>query len=372
MKGRILIISNTSWNLFNFRLPLMSRLREEGYEVVAAAPYDDYSERIKAEGFRYIDLPMNNKGTNPFEDFALLRRLYKMFRSERPDVVLTYTPKANIYACIAGGFSGTPVIPNISGLGATFIRQNLITKIIKFLYRWALRYPPRVFFQNHDDLNLFVDLGLVKEAKTRRIPGSGINTVVYTPEEKEESEEKGFAFLLVARMLWDKGVGEYVEAARLIKQNHPNVEFQLLGFLDVENPQAVSRSDVEQWVEEGVVNYLGESDSVIDIMREADCVVLPSYREGLPRTLIEAGSLAKPIVTSDVPGCRDVVDDGVTGYLCESKSASDLADKMERVILMSPTERGTMGALGREKVIREFDEKIVVDKYIEVIEQVLA
>ncbi|MBL4774958.1 MAG: glycosyltransferase family 4 protein [Mariprofundus sp.] len=366
---KLIIISNTSWNLFNFRLPLMSRLREEGYEVVAAAPYDGYSNRLREAGFHYIDLPMNNKGTNPLEDMALARRLYKLFRSEQPDVVLTYTPKPNIYACIAGGFSGTAVIPNISGLGATFIRQNLITKVIKFLYRWALRYPPRVFFQNHDDMNLFIELALVKKNLAERIPGSGVNTDIFAPLPMMQDRGDHIVFLLVARLLWDKGVGEYVEAARILKQKYHHVEFQLLGFLDVENPQAVSRQKVEQWVDEGIINYMGVTDNVIELMQQADCVVLPSYREGLPRTLIEAGSLAKPIVTTDVPGCRDVVEDAVTGLLCEVKNAGDLADKMARIIQMSVAERSSMGTLGREKVINEFDESIVLDRYLQVVSE---
>jgi len=368
---KLIIISNTSWNLYNFRLPLMRKLREAGHEVVAMAPYDEYSDRLADAGFRYADLPMNNKGTNPIEDIGFSIRLFKLFRRERPSVVLTYTPKPNIYASIAGGFSRTAVIPNISGLGATFIRQGLVTRIIKFLYRWALRYPQCVFFQNHDDLNLFVSLGLVKKEVAKRIPGSGIDTKVFSPLSAESSETgSATIFLLVARILWDKGVGEYVEAARMLKQKYPDAEFQLLGFLDVENPQAVPREKVEEWVAEGVINYMGKTDSVIDIMREADCVVLPSYREGLPRTLIEAGSLAKPIVTTDTAGCRDVVDDGVTGLLCELKSADDLADKMEKIIDMSAAERLGMGELGREKIVREFDEKIVIDMYVAAIRSI--
>ena len=202
---KLLIISNTSWNLFNFRLPLMTMLREEGYEVVAVAPYDEYSSRLLEAGFRFIDLPMNNKGTNPVEDIALAMRLYKLFKCEQPDVVLTYTPKPNIYASIAGGLSRTPVIPNISGLGNVFIRQSMVTRIVKFLYRLALRFPPKVFFQNHDDLNLFVEFGLVSESKAQRIPGSGINAIFYTPEKIEKPEGQGFIFLLVAACCGTKG-----------------------------------------------------------------------------------------------------------------------------------------------------------------------
>lgn len=370
----LIIISNTSWNLFNFRRPLMKRLHELGYEVIAVAPRDEYSEQLMSEGFRYIELPMNNKGTNPVEDMGLALRMFRMFRAERPDVVLTYTPKPNIYGCIAGRFSGTPVLPNISGLGATFIRENLITRIIKLLYRLALQHPKRVFFQNYDDLNLFVELGLVHRDVAERIPGSGIDTRQFAPPEQKQSQSQnsGVTFLLVARLLWDKGVGEYVEAARALKQRYPDARFHLLGFLDVENPQAVARCDVEKWQQEGVIDYLGVTDRVIDVMREADCVVLPSYREGLPRTLIEAASLAKPIVATDVPGCRDVVDDGITGYLCQVRNAEDLAAKMAMVITLPREARQAMGIKGRQKAIAEFDESLVIDAYLNVLGSGLA
>jgi len=364
-------MSNTSWNLFNFRLPLMRRLRDDGYEVIAVAPFDAYSNRLIEAGFRYITMPMNNKGTNPVEDFGLLVRLYKLFKYEVPDAVLTYTPKPNIYASMAGGLSRTDVIPNISGLGATFIRQTMLTRIMKALYKFALRFPPKVLFQNHDDLNFFIGLNLVSGGKAERIPGSGINTTDFFPQPVSREKDGSMVFLLVARLLWDKGVGEFVEAARMLQQKHSNVAFHLLGFLDVENPQAVPRAQVESWEAEGIITYLGVSDSVVDVMRRADCIVLPSYREGLPRTLIEAASLAKPVVTTDVPGCRDVVEDGITGLLCEVRNSIDLAEKMEYMIHMSIAERSAMGSLGRKKVINEFDENIVLDRYLQVVRELI-
>jgi len=367
---KLIIISNTSWNLYNFRLSLMIRLRKKGYEVIAAAPYDEYSDRLTEAGFRYIDLCMNNKGTNPVEDIGLIMRLYRMFRSVQPDVVLTYTPKPNIYASIAGGISRTPIIANISGLGNMFIRQNLLTHIVKVLYRLALRFPAKVFFQNYDDMGLFIRLGLVKQSVAEPIPGSGINTKVFFPLPAVQKKSGPFVFLLVSRMLWDKGVGEFVEAARLLKQKHADVEFQLLGFLGVENPQAVPRARVKQWVEDGTIVYLGATDCVIDFMQAADCVVLPSYREGTPRALLEAASLAKPIITTDTAGCRDVVDDGVTGYLCAVKSTTDLANKMEQMMNLSWQERSEMGDRGRQKMVREFDEEIVFARYLQVVQAV--
>jgi len=361
---KVIVFSNTSWNLFNFRLPLMTRLQEEGYEVVAAAPEDKYSERIRRLGFRYLNVPLDNKGTNPVRDLILLLRLFRVFRREKPDMILTYTPKPNIYAAIAAGCLSIHLIPNISGLGNVFIRQGMVTRIVKMLYSVALRFPAIVLFQNYDDLKLFVKLALVDGAKAKRIPGSGINTAYYKPEELCPTHTRGFVFLLVGRMLWDKGVGEYVEAAKILSAKYPDVVFRLLGFLDVENPQAVSKQQMQTWVEEGVVEYVGESDDVKSYMLDADCVVLPSYREGLPRTLLEGASLGRPLICTDVPGCRDVVDAEVTGYLCEVRNAVDLAGKMERMISLSQQQRLNMGKRGREKVIREFDENIVIDQYL--------
>jgi len=335
------------------------------------APFDEYSSRLSEEKFRYVDLSMNNKGTNPIEDCGLIFRLYKIFKAESPHVVLTYTPKPNIYASIAAGLSGVSIIPNVSGLGAAFIRQGIVTRIVKLLYKLAMRFPAKVFFQNNDDMSLFIHLGLVKEELAERIPGSGINTVHYSSDEHQESRHGGVIFLLVARMLWDKGVGEFVDAARIVKQQFPEARFQLLGFLDVVNPQAISREQMEQWHAEGVIEYLGVSNDVKSKILAADCVVLPSYREGLPRTLIEGASLAKPLIATDVPGCRDVVDDCSTGYLCEVKNATDLADKMVMMLNLPELERVKMGERGREKVIKEFDEEIVLGKYIETIETVL-
>jgi len=344
-------------------------LKEEGFDVVAAAPRDKYSERIRELGFSYVEVPIDNKGTNPLRDMILIIRLWQLFRRERPDIILSYTPKPNIYSSLAAGMLSIPNIPNISGLGNVFIRQSMVTCVVKQLYRIALRFPPIVFFQNYDDLNLFVQQGLVQSSRTRRIPGSGIDTAFYEPGLKPSSYSKQFVFLLVGRMLWDKGIGEFVEAARMLHQQYPSAVFRLLGFLDVDNPQAVSRSQMQLWVDEGVIEYAGESDDVKSHILESECVVLPSYREGLPRTLLEGACMARPLIATDVPGCRDVIEDGETGYLCAVRNAKDLAKKMADMLSLSEQEREEMGALGRKKVIREFDEGIVIDMYVEEVQK---
>lgn len=221
----------------------------------------------------------------------------------------------------------------------------------------------RVFFQNRDDFAFFMRQGIVHPAQCDILPGSGVDMNRFRPSEKKQSET--IEFLHISRMIWEKGIGEYVEAARMIKAKYPNVTFNLLGFLDVQNPGAISRKQMNEWVEEGVINYLGVSDNVDEVISTVDCVVLPSYyREGTPKTLLESASSGKPIITTDSVGCRDVVDHGINGYLCKPRSAQDLADKIEMFINLSSEEKLLMGINSRDKVQREFDETIVINKYL--------
>ena len=365
-----MIALNTAWNLVNFRSGLIRALVSHGYEVVAVAPSDEYVPQLAALGCRFVPLPMDNKGTHPGRDLMLLMRFVRLMRQEQPDVFLGFTVKPNVYGSLAAHISGVPVINNVAGLGTVFIKGGWLNRLVRGLYQVALARSRKVFFQNEDDRQLFITGGLVDGALTDRLPGSGVDLKKFEPAYLPGRSQ--MRFLLIARMLWDKGVGEYVEAARLLKSRGLNAEVCLLGFLDVQNPAAISKSQMDEWVAEGVVRYLGVSDNVREEIAQADCIVLPSfYREGTPRTLLEAAAMARPIITTDSVGCRDVVDDGVNGFLCRPRDASDLADKMERTICMSQTERGAMGLSGREKVEREFDEKIVIDKYLAAIEAVL-
>lgn len=366
---KIAICLNTSWNIYNFRLNLARALKNAGYDVVLVAPYDVYSEKLKDE-FIYHDIYMNNKGTNPKEDIKTLIGFYKLYKTIKPDVVLNYTIKPNIYGNIACGLLGVKTINNISGLGTVFIKESLVTKVVKWLYKYSLKSSSKVFFQNGDDRDLFVESQLVDFSKCDLLPGSGIDTKKFVPVEYK-NEDDTFRFLLIARMLWDKGVGEYIEAAKILKKKYKNVEFQLLGSLDAANNTTISKVQMNIWVDEGLVNYLGVTDDVKEFINKADCVVLPSYREGTPRTLLESASMAKPIVTTNVAGCKEVVDNGINGFLCEVKNAKDLADKMEMMLKLSENERKLMGEAGRAKMIKEFDEKIVIDKYLGIINKLI-
>lgn len=362
LKKKVVIALNTAWNLVNFRAGLILALVKAGYDVVAVAPVDDYAARLDSLGCRFAPLPMDNKGTHPGRDLLLLWRFFWLLRRERPAVFLGYTVKPNVYGSLAAQLLGIPVVNNIAGLGAVFIKGGWLARFVRGLYRLALSRSAKVFFQNDDDLRLFVEGGLVRAVQTDRVPGSGVDLSRFAPQPMPD--KRRIRFLLIARLLWDKGIGEYVEAARILKRRGVNAEFCVLGFLDVQNPTAVSRTQMDGWVTEGLVNYLGVADDVRPFIAESDCVVLPSYREGTPRTLLEAAAMGRPIVTTDAVGCREVVDDGVNGFLCRLRDAIDLAEKLEQLVKLTPEARHEMGRKGREKIEREFDEKIVIAKYL--------
>lgn len=366
---KVLIAVNTAWNLVNFREGLIRALVGAGYEVVVVAPYDEYAHQLPEFSCRYVPLIIDNKGTHPGRDMLLIWRFFRLFQSEKPDVFLGYTIKPNVYGSIAARSLGIPVINNITGLGTSFMKAGWLNYFVRMLYRFALVRSFRVFFQNNEDRQLFVSSTLVDKTVTDRLPGSGIDLLQFVPVPLPSGVH--LRFLLIARMLRDKGVWEFVEAARILKQRGVIAEFCLLGFLDVKNPAAISRLQMDEWVAEGTIRYLGVSDNVREEIARANCVVLPSYREGTPRTLLEAAAMARPIITTDAVGCRDVVDEGVNGFLCRPKDAVDLAEKIAQMIALSAEERELMGVRGRRKIELKYDEQIVIRKYLEVINLIL-
>jgi glycosyltransferase involved in cell wall biosynthesis len=365
-KKRVALVVNSSWNIFNFRLNLIRGIQAQGYEVILIAPYDKYSEILKKE-FKYFNIKINNKGTNPIEDIRTFMEFYTIYKLTKPDLVLHFTIKPNIYGSLACRLLGIKTINNIAGLGTLFIKDNLMTSFAKLLYKFSQEKVDKVFFQNKDDYKMFIINRLVKQAKSSILPGSGVDVSRFKPIEYHKKDNI-FRFLLVGRMLWDKGVGEYIEAIKIIKTKYDNVEFQLLGFLDVDNRASISKKQMNKWVDDDLVNYLGISDDVKKEISKVDCIVLPSfYREGTPKSLLEGASMAKPIITTDNVGCRDVVDDGVNGYLCKIKDSKDLAKKMQMMLNLSKSELKKMGENGRNKMIMEFNERIVIDNYLDVL-----
>nr|WP_282170300.1 glycosyltransferase family 4 protein [Ruegeria atlantica] len=363
---KIAIGANTSHYVWQARRNLIRAIQKEGHDVVIVAPKDEYTASLMKMGASHIDVPMKmNK--NPVSDYILYRRFREALQQVSPDVYLGYTIKPNIYGSLAAHRLGIPTINNIAGLGTVFVSDNLVTRVAKGLYQMALKQAAMVFFQNPDDRELFISNGVVRHDKHDLLPGSGVDLTkfAYTPL-PEAGRGAPLRFVLIARMLWDKGVGEFVEAARAIRHHHGDVRFCLLGSLDNDNPAAISRAQMDDWVHAGDIEYLGYSDNVVQEIVDSDCIVLPSaYPEGTPRTLLEAASVGRPIVTTDAPGCRETVDDGVNGFICGLRDAADLQNKMERVIELSPQARSAMGRAGRSKMENEFDESIVIGKYVQ-------
>ena len=367
MSRTVVISINASWNVFNFRRGLIEALRTKGWHVVALAPTDEYSPRLAALGVEHVPIVIDSRGLSPLRDLGLLLNYYRLLRRIRPDVFLGYTAKPNIYGSLAAQSLGIRVINNISGLGTAFIGGGILRRFVSSLYRVALRRSAIVFFQNPEDRDLFLDLGLVRPDQTRLLPGSGIDLVRFRPEDRPKTADGTVIFLLVGRLLRQKGVCEFVEAARLVRRQDPNARFHLLGLLDAPNRSAIGRDEVAAWEAEGVVEYLGETDDVRPALAAADCIVLPSYREGLPRTLLEGAAMAKPLIATDVPGCRQVVEHGANGLLCTVGDAGSLAAAMLEMLRLGAAARSKMGATGRARVERDFSEDRVVAAYLEAV-----
>ncbi|MEO9965864.1 MAG: glycosyltransferase family 4 protein [Reichenbachiella sp.] len=359
---KVAITLNTSWNIYNFRLGLIKAFINEGHEVLAIAPIDSFSKKIEKAGCTFVPIALDNTGSNPFKDYLLLQELKSVFRSHRPDIVLNFTIKPNIYGTLAAKQLKIPVINNVSGLGTVFLARGLTSMVAKQLYRWSFSRANLVFFQNSDDLKVFqAEINLPK-LKTDLLPGSGINLSHFQATGQRESEYT--TFLLIARLIKEKGITEYIKAAKLIKEIYPGTKIQLLGKLDPSHVRGISKEEIDESIQSGAIEYLGEVEDVRPYIANASCVVLPSYGEGTPRTLLEAAALRRPVITTNVAGCREVIVDGETGLMCEVKNVNDLADKMKRICTMSTRQLDEWGKNGRALVEEKFDEQLVISRYL--------
>ncbi|MEA2099573.1 MAG: glycosyltransferase family 4 protein [Campylobacterota bacterium] len=366
---KILLVSNASWSMVKFRYGLMKSLVENNYKVYVVSPIDEYSKEIEEIGCEYIDIKIDNNGSNPFNDLKLVYDLYEIYKKIKPNLIIHYTIKPNIYGSFATMLSGCKSISIIPGLGYTFINENFTSKIAKVLYKIALKIPEQVWFINKDDIDEFINRKLIDKSKIELINGEGVNIDKFKSFNANKQTDK-LVFLMIARVLKDKGIYEYIEAIKIVKLKYSNIEFWLMGQAS-NNPTAVREDEINSWVNLKYINYFGSVANVVDYINKSDCVVLPSYREGLSMSLMESASMSKPIITSNITGCKEVVDDRVNGYLCEVKNAIDLASKIEMMINLSQDERLAMGRAGREKIIREFDERIVIEKYLKTIKEIL-
>lgn len=311
-----------------------------------------------------IPVRIERSGLNPLADLKLIGTYRVLLKRLQPAAYLGYTIKPNVYGSFAAGRLGIPAIPNVSGLGTAFIRNGPLQHIVAGLYRLGFRRAPVVFFQNEDDRRLFVERRLVRLEQSRVLPGSGVDLTRFAPAPPVDGPP---TFLLIGRLLRDKGIVEFVEAARMLRRDIPAARFQLLGPIDQGNRTAITQAQLDSWVREGVVEYLGATDDVRPLVASTTAVVLPSYREGLPRSLLEGAAMERPLVATDVPGCRDVVEEGVNGYLCAVRDAASLAAAMKRIAQLPQEQRIAMGREARRRVQDRFSEEFVIRAYLDVL-----
>ncbi len=371
MQKTIALVANTTWNIYNFRLSLMRRLKQQGYRVLVIAPVDEYIHYLNDRVCdRHIPLHWLRPQThNPLSDLLLLRELYRIYRRERPDLVLHYTIKPNIYGSVAARSLSIPGIATVTGLGYTFLHQSLPNRLVRPLYRQALRGVARVLFHNPDDRALFIAEGLTSPQQSEVVPGSGVNTNFFRPLPQPAGNRH--LFLFIGRLLADKGLREFVAAARTLRAQNAEVECWVVGELSPDNPAAIPQEEVFEWVEKQYIHYVGRARDVRPYIKRACALVLPSYREGMPRAVLEAMSMGKPIITTNVPGCRETVVHGKNGFLTPAGDARALTLAMEAFLQLSAAERQQWGVFSRAKVKREFDDYIVSKQYLRLAEQLL-
>lgn len=361
-RGRTVAIAiNSAWNVVNFRSGLIAALQAAGWRVAVIAPDDGYGERVRALGADFHDLPIVPRGVSPLADLILLWRFWRLLGRLRPAAYLGYTVKPNVWGSLAAQARGIPVVNNIAGLGEAFLAPGFLNRVVRGLYRLGLARSRVVFFQNPDDRALFEGMKLVDPARVRMLPGSGIDLMRFTPAPRPAGQG-GFTFLLVGRLLVAKGIGEFAAAARAVRVREPAARFQVLG-LPQSGRGAIDPAMLAGWTAEGLIELLPPTDDVRPVLAMADCVVLPSYREGTPRSLLEAAAMGKPLIATDVPGCRAVVRDGENGFLVPARDADALADAMLRMTSMPPAARTQLGVASRALVEQQFAEAIVTRAY---------
>ncbi|MFB2762828.1 glycosyltransferase family 4 protein [Marinobacter shengliensis] len=364
MSSTVVLTSNTSWYLYNFRRSTITALVQQGWRVLCISPLDDYSARLVNElGAQHIALPLEGKSIGPLRELRSLVFIHRSLRRLAPAYVFNFTVKMNIYGGLVCALRGIPFANNISGLGTAFIHDSWLFRRVRQVYGLVNRRAQRLFFQNEEDLAVFRNAGLLGDTPVTLLPGSGVDLQRFAFSPLPEAPP--VTFLMIARLLGDKGVREYAEAAGLLKARGMPARCWLLGQLGASNRTAITREEVEQWQKAGVLDYLGETDDVRPFIAQAHVLVLPSYREGMPRTVLEAAAMGRPAIVTDVPGCRHAIEPEVTGWLCEVRSAESLAQQMMRVVAMDAEECQKAGNAARQRMEAQFSEDVVVKAYLD-------
>ena len=364
---KIAVIENGLLSTYTMREGLMMHLLEEGCDVYILTHTNRFVTQVEKMGLKVINIGSGN--LNPVKVSRYIYNLRRALKKIKPDVCLTFSIRPAIWGNLVTRQLKIPTITNITGVGPLFISKNIVYRTARSLYRNALSQTKKVFFQNYDDMNLFIERKFVKSSIAERIPGSGIDYKKFSPILLKGHDSTSFIFLFIGRLIKDKGIFEYINAARIIKKKFPTAIFNVMGPFWTQNLKrnTITHTQLQNWIDEGVIDYLGEKKDVRKFIAEADCIVLPSYREGTSNTLLEAASMEKPTITTNTTGCKEIVSDNETGFLCRVKDEFDLADKMKKMILLSAEERREMGKKARQKIIAEYDKQIVIQAYLKAI-----
>lgn len=371
----ILLVSNIFWTISTFRKYLIQELIAHDYQVICIGDIDNFSNDsvhiLEALGAKCIQIKINRKGLNPFEDILYIWRLYSTLKKIKPNLIINYTIKPVIYGSIVSWLLKIPSLAVLTGLGSSFLKQNFLTKFIHLLYKFALSKADKVFFLNQNDKKIFTDHQLCDVSKLIVVPGEGIDTDEFVPIKSEATAK--LRFILIARLLKDKGIYDYIAAIQQIYKEKKlnNLEFLLAGPFDEGNPSAITPKQINEWENAGIIRYLGKTDHIQEFFALADVVILPSYREGLSRLLLEAAACEKPLIASKVPGCKELIHEGKNGFLCKPKDSSSLTNAIKKMCNLSYSERIQFGVESRRIVVREFGKDKVNAIYLQAIEEIL-
>ncbi|WP_369021836.1 glycosyltransferase family 4 protein [Ligilactobacillus salivarius] len=362
---RILIIANNDVGLYKFRKELITELTKEN-EVYLLLPYGKNVDKLIALGAKFIDCPyLERRGTNPFKDIRLMLYFRKNIRKLKPDAILTYTIKPNIYGGYVARLCKIPYIVNVTGLGTALENEGILQKITSLMYKVALKDAKKIFFQNQSNQDFMLDRKIIDKSNSYEIiPGSGVNLQEYQVKPYPKQEQVKFAF--VSRIMKQKGIDQYLAAAKYIKKKYPEIEFHIYGFCEEEYQSVLNKLHAEK-----IINYHGMVQDMQSVYKEINCLIHPTYYpEGMSNVLLEACASGRPIITTDRPGCREIVDDGVNGFVVVEQNSKDLTDKIEQFLHLDLEQREKMGIAARKKVEQEFDRQIIVSKYLAEIQNI--
>lgn len=367
---KIMLISNCTWNIQNFWMELIDQLHLAGYEVLVVAAPDDFTPFVtQSPNLRFIPLKyLHPTSINPWYDVLLLGEFYRIIKRENPAAILTFTIKPNIYGCFLSKQLNIKVIPTVTGLGYTFVNKRWLNKIVRRLYTLAFKALPQVILQNRSDLSLLKKYKILKENQGIILAGAGVNTLFYNATPMPTSDR--FVFLFLGRILSDKGIRELAEAAQYIRRTHPQVEFWVAGIQPENHPAEIDKYEFQRWIDQGIFKYWGWRTDVRSLIEQAQAIVLPSYREGLSSTLLEAMAMSRPLVVTDVPGCRETVQVGFNGWLAKVKDAHDLERCLLEAIHTPPEVLNQMGKNSREKAVQEFSIEQVNNAYLNLLAKI--